>query len=93
MASQPLVRAALLVAFSVFLTLLLALALPAALTWLAQCAGFTEEAGATHCLALLYGLFVLCVAMPRIPRGSVSVSKRAHCLYIIIFFAHARAQF
>ncbi|KAK3551670.1 hypothetical protein QTP70_021313 [Hemibagrus guttatus] len=77
MASQTLVRGALLVLFSVFLTLLLAFALPAALTWLAQCAGFSEEAGATHCLALLYALFVLCVAMPRIPRGSVSVDGKA----------------
>ncbi|KAF5899814.1 D-beta-hydroxybutyrate dehydrogenase, mitochondrial-like, partial [Clarias magur] len=77
MAPRPLVRAALLVAVSLFFTLSLAFALPVALTWLAQCAGFSEEAGATHCLALLYALFVLCVAMPRIPRGSVSVEGKA----------------
>ncbi|GAA6078621.1 D-beta-hydroxybutyrate dehydrogenase, mitochondrial [Tachysurus ichikawai] len=77
MASQTLLRAALLVVLSVILTLLLAFALPAALTWLAHCAGFSEDAGATHCLALVYALFVLCVAMPRIPRGSVSVEGKA----------------
>ncbi|TTH84665.1 D-beta-hydroxybutyrate dehydrogenase, mitochondrial [Bagarius yarrelli] len=63
--------------FSISLTLFLAFAVPAALTWLARCAGFSDDVGATHCLALFYALFVLCVAVPRIPRGSVSVEGKA----------------
>ncbi|KAL6488355.1 hypothetical protein MHYP_G00020960 [Metynnis hypsauchen] len=76
MASLPLVRAALLVAFSVFLTLILGFGLPSALNLVARLCGL-PEASATECVVLLYALFVLYIALPRLPRGSVKVEGKA----------------
>lgn len=77
MASLAVVRCALLVAFSVFLTLILGFGLPSALNFIARGCGF-PEASVTECIVLMYSLFVLYVAMPRLPRGTVKVqSSRA----------------
>uniref|UniRef100_A0A8B9JW55 3-hydroxybutyrate dehydrogenase, type 1 n=1 Tax=Astyanax mexicanus TaxID=7994 RepID=A0A8B9JW55_ASTMX len=76
MASLPFVRVALLVAFSVFLTLILGFGLPSALNLLAWLCGL-PEASATECVVLLYSLFVLYIALPRLPRGSVRVGTRS----------------
>ncbi|XP_066540153.1 D-beta-hydroxybutyrate dehydrogenase, mitochondrial [Hoplias malabaricus] len=76
MASQPLVRAALLVAFSVFLTLLLGFGLPFSLGVLARLCS-VPEASCTEVVVMLYALFVLYMVLPRLPRGSVSVGGKA----------------
>ncbi|XP_026056639.1 D-beta-hydroxybutyrate dehydrogenase, mitochondrial [Carassius auratus] len=76
MAALPLVRVALLVAFSVFLTLVLGFGLPSVLNIFARYCGF-PEASVTESIVLLYALFVLYVAMPRLPRGTVTVEGKA----------------
>ncbi|XP_057179403.1 D-beta-hydroxybutyrate dehydrogenase, mitochondrial [Triplophysa rosa] len=76
MAALAVVRGALLVAFSVFLTLILGFGLPSALNFVARCCGF-PEASVTECIVLMYALFVLYVAMPRLPRGTVKVDGKA----------------
>lgn len=73
MAPLPYVRVVFLVGFSVFLTLVLGFGLPAALNFLARCVGY-PEASVTECVVVVYSLFVLYVAMPRLPRGTVKVS-------------------
>ncbi|KAI2649279.1 D-beta-hydroxybutyrate dehydrogenase, mitochondrial [Labeo rohita] len=76
MAALPMLRVAVLVAFSVFLTLILGFGLPSVLNLFARCCGF-PEASVTECIVLMYALFVLYVAMPRLPRGTVKVEKKA----------------
>uniref|UniRef100_A0AAY4AAY2 3-hydroxybutyrate dehydrogenase, type 1 n=1 Tax=Denticeps clupeoides TaxID=299321 RepID=A0AAY4AAY2_9TELE len=75
MAPLPLVRVSLLVAFSVFLTLVLGFGLPAALNFVAGCFGFPGSS-VTECVVVAYLLFVLYVAMPRLPRGTVKVEGK-----------------
>lgn len=72
MAPLPAFRAILLVSFSVFLTVVLGLGLPALLNAAMRVLGLPETS-VTECIVLLYVLFVLYVATPRIPRGSVEV--------------------
>lgn len=72
MAPLPVFRAALLVSFSVFLTVVLGLGLPALLNAAMRVLGLPETS-ATECIVGLYLLFVLYVATPRIPRGLVKV--------------------
>ncbi|XP_016131597.1 D-beta-hydroxybutyrate dehydrogenase, mitochondrial [Sinocyclocheilus grahami] len=76
MAALPMVRVALLLAFSVFLTLVLGFGLPSVLNLFARCCGF-PEASVTESIVLLYALFVLYVAMPRLPRGTLKVAGKA----------------
>lgn len=72
MAPLPLLRVALLVSFSVFLTVVLGFGLPALLNVVARACGFPETS-VTECIVLLYLVFVVYVATPRIPRGLVEV--------------------
>ncbi|KAK9953624.1 hypothetical protein ABG768_017605 [Culter alburnus] len=76
MAALPMVRVALLIAFSVFLTLILGFGLPSVLNLFARSCGF-PEASVTECIVLMYALFVLYVAMPRLPRGTVKVEGKS----------------
>ncbi|XP_007895635.1 D-beta-hydroxybutyrate dehydrogenase, mitochondrial [Callorhinchus milii] len=66
----------LLVLFSMGLTLSLGFWLPELLSWAVKLLGFTDET-VTHSIVLMYLLFVLCVAMPSLPRGSVKVEHKA----------------
>lgn len=75
MASLPAVRVVLLVAFSVFLTVVLGFGLPALLNALMRVVGLPETS-VTECIVALYGVFVLYVATPRIPRGLVEVRSQ-----------------
>lgn len=72
MAPLSVFRSALLVSFSVFLTVVLGVGLPALLNAAMRVLGLPETS-ATECIVMLYLLFVLYVATPRIPRGSVKV--------------------
>lgn len=65
-------RAVLLVSFSVFLTAALGVGLPAVLNAAMRTVGL-RETSVTECIVMLYLLFVLYVATPRIPRGLVEV--------------------
>ncbi|XP_026877709.1 D-beta-hydroxybutyrate dehydrogenase, mitochondrial isoform X1 [Electrophorus electricus] len=76
MASLPVVRAAVLVAFSGFLTLILGFGLPVALNFVTQAFGLSEASG-TECIVAVYAVFVVYIAMPRLPRGSVKVEGKA----------------
>ncbi|AWP20586.1 putative D-beta-hydroxybutyrate dehydrogenase mitochondrial-like [Scophthalmus maximus] len=76
MAPVSSLRAALLVSFSVSLTVLLGLGLPALLNALMRPLGLPETS-VTECIVVLYLVGVLCLATPRIPRGSVQVSGKA----------------
>ncbi|KAK6293307.1 hypothetical protein J4Q44_G00368080 [Coregonus suidteri] len=76
MASLPFVRVALLVSFSVLLTVLLGFGLPALLNAVAKCCGFPETS-VTECIVGVYFIFVLYVATPRIPRGSIEVKGKS----------------
>uniref|UniRef100_UPI0037E94B4C D-beta-hydroxybutyrate dehydrogenase, mitochondrial n=1 Tax=Semicossyphus pulcher TaxID=241346 RepID=UPI0037E94B4C len=76
MAPVPTFRVALLVSFSVFLTVLLGFGLPALLNAATRMLGLPETS-VTECIVVLYLLFVLYVATPRIPRGSVEVKGKA----------------
>ncbi|XP_012679627.2 D-beta-hydroxybutyrate dehydrogenase, mitochondrial [Clupea harengus] len=76
MAPLPYVRVALLVGFSVLLTLVLGFGLPAALNFLARCCGFSD-ASVTECVVVVYLLFILYVAVPRLPRGTVKIESKA----------------
>lgn len=75
MAPPSALRAVLLVSFSVLLTVVLGLGLPALLNAAMRLLGLPETS-ATECIVMLYSLFVLYVAMPRIPRGLVEVKFR-----------------
>lgn len=72
MAPLSVFRVALLVSFSVFLTVVLGLGLPALLNAAMRMLGLPET-NVTECIVMLYLLFVLYVATPRIPRGLVEV--------------------
>ncbi|XP_034428117.1 D-beta-hydroxybutyrate dehydrogenase, mitochondrial [Hippoglossus hippoglossus] len=76
MAPQSVFRGAALVLFSVFLTVLLGLGLPALLNALMRLLGFPDSS-VTECVVVVYAGFVLFVATPRIPRGLEQVSGRA----------------
>ncbi|XP_069015551.1 D-beta-hydroxybutyrate dehydrogenase, mitochondrial isoform X2 [Embiotoca jacksoni] len=69
-------RAALMVSFSVFLTVLLGFGLPALLNAAMRLLGLPETS-VTECIVVLYAAFVLYVATPRIPRGVVEVKGKA----------------
>lgn len=75
MASLPALRAVLLVALSVFLTVVLGFGLPALLNAFMRMLGLPETS-VTECIVALYAVFVLYVAMPRIPRGLVEVMSQ-----------------
>ncbi|XP_041923069.1 D-beta-hydroxybutyrate dehydrogenase, mitochondrial isoform X2 [Alosa sapidissima] len=76
MAPLPYVRVALLVGFSVFLTIVLGFGLPTALSFLARCCGY-PDASVTECVVAVYLVFVVYVAMPRLPRGTVKIEGKA----------------
>ncbi|XP_010788636.1 estradiol 17-beta-dehydrogenase 2-like [Notothenia coriiceps] len=76
MAPLPVLRAVLLVSFSVLLTVLLGFGLPALLNTGTRVLGLPESS-VTECIVGLYLLFVLFMATPRIPRGLVEVKGRA----------------
>nr|XP_046226851.1 D-beta-hydroxybutyrate dehydrogenase, mitochondrial [Scatophagus argus] len=76
MAPLSVFRAALLVSFSVFLTVVLGLGLPALLNAAMRMLGLPETS-VTECIVTMYLLFVLYVATPRIPRGLVEVKGKA----------------
>lgn len=73
MAPLSVFRVALLVSFSVLLTVVLGLGLPALLNAAMRMLGLPETS-VTECIVVLYSLFVLYVATPRIPRGLVEVT-------------------
>ncbi|XP_053198594.1 D-beta-hydroxybutyrate dehydrogenase, mitochondrial [Scomber japonicus] len=76
MAPLPMFRVVLLVSFSVFLTVVLGFGLPALLNAVMRMFGLPETS-VTECIVLLYLVFVLYVATPRIPRGLVEVKGKA----------------
>ncbi|XP_071341198.1 D-beta-hydroxybutyrate dehydrogenase, mitochondrial [Trachinotus anak] len=76
MAPLSVLRVALLVSFSVFLTVVLGFGLPALLNAAMRMLGLPETS-VTECIVVLYSLFVLCVATPRIPRGLEEVKGKA----------------
>ncbi|XP_070783896.1 D-beta-hydroxybutyrate dehydrogenase, mitochondrial [Enoplosus armatus] len=76
MAPLSVFRAALLVSFSVFLTVVLGFGLPALLNAAMRVLGLPETS-VTECIVVLYLVFVLYVATPRIPRGLVEVRGKA----------------
>ncbi|XP_056267186.1 D-beta-hydroxybutyrate dehydrogenase, mitochondrial [Pseudoliparis swirei] len=76
MAPLTVFRAGLLVASSGLLTLLLGFGLPALLSAATRLLG-VPETSVPECIVVLYLLFVLYVATPRIPRGSVEVEGKA----------------
>ncbi|XP_040022497.2 D-beta-hydroxybutyrate dehydrogenase, mitochondrial isoform X1 [Gasterosteus aculeatus] len=76
MASVSALRAALLGSFSVLVTVLLGFGLPSLLNLGARALGLPETS-VTECIVALYLGFVLYVATPRIPRGSVKVEGKA----------------
>uniref|UniRef100_A0A3P8THP1 3-hydroxybutyrate dehydrogenase, type 1 n=1 Tax=Amphiprion percula TaxID=161767 RepID=A0A3P8THP1_AMPPE len=76
MAPLSVFRVALLVSFSVFLTVVLGFGLPALLNAAMRMFGLPETS-VTECIVVLYAVFVLYVATPRIPRGLVEVKGKA----------------
>ncbi|XP_062336280.1 D-beta-hydroxybutyrate dehydrogenase, mitochondrial [Osmerus eperlanus] len=76
MASLPVVRSAILVLFSILLTVVLGFGLPAFLNIVTRSFGFPET-NVTECIVVIYLVFVVYVATPRIPRGSIEVNGRA----------------
>ncbi|XP_034717700.1 D-beta-hydroxybutyrate dehydrogenase, mitochondrial [Etheostoma cragini] len=76
MAPLSVFRVSLLVSFSVFLTVVLGFGLPALLNVAMRMLGLPETS-VTECIVVLYLLFVLYVATPRIPRGFVEVKGKA----------------
>ncbi|KAM3860283.1 D-beta-hydroxybutyrate dehydrogenase, mitochondrial [Diretmus argenteus] len=69
-------RVGLLVSFSVVLTAMLGFGLPAVLNVVARFCGFPETS-VTECIVMLYSVFVVYVATPRIPRGTVEVKGKS----------------
>ncbi|XP_039616663.1 D-beta-hydroxybutyrate dehydrogenase, mitochondrial [Polypterus senegalus] len=69
-------KMALLVLFSLLLTLVLGLWLPEALIFCAKLCGFSGSS-VTHGIVLVYLVFVLCVAVPALPRGSVKIEGKS----------------
>lgn len=82
MASLPVIRAALLVSFSVLVTVVLGFGLPALLNAVMAMLGLPQTSAA-ECIVVLYLLFVLYIATPRIPRGLVEVMMIAMCTVIL----------
>lgn len=78
MAPQSAFRSLLLLSFSVFLTVALGVGLPAILSASMRMVGLPETS-VTECIVMLYLLFVLYVATPRIPRGLVEVMCQYEC--------------
>uniref|UniRef100_A0A3P8WRJ0 3-hydroxybutyrate dehydrogenase, type 1 n=1 Tax=Cynoglossus semilaevis TaxID=244447 RepID=A0A3P8WRJ0_CYNSE len=76
MAPRSVIKGVLLVSFSVFLTLVLGVGLPALLNALMRLLGLPETS-VSECIVLLYLCFVLCVATPRVPRGFEKVNGKA----------------
>lgn len=76
MAPLPVVRVAILISLSVFLTVVLGFGLPAFLNAVTGCLGFPETS-VTECIVVLYLLFVVYIATPRMPRGSIEVKGKA----------------
>ncbi|XP_014865268.1 PREDICTED: D-beta-hydroxybutyrate dehydrogenase, mitochondrial isoform X1 [Poecilia mexicana] len=76
MAPQSAFRVALLVSFSVLLTVVLGFGLPALLNAIMRLLGLPETS-VTECIVVIYAAFVLYVATPRFPRGSVEVKGKA----------------
>lgn len=76
MAPQSAFRVALLVSFSVLLTVVLGFGLPALLNATMRLLGLPETS-VTECIVVIYATFVLYVATPRFPRGSVEVRKQS----------------
>ncbi|XP_047205366.1 D-beta-hydroxybutyrate dehydrogenase, mitochondrial [Girardinichthys multiradiatus] len=76
MASQSALRVALLVSFSVLLTVVLGFGLPAFLNAIMRMLGLPETS-VTQCIVVIYAAFVLYVATPRIPRGLLEVKGKA----------------
>ncbi|XP_067108086.1 D-beta-hydroxybutyrate dehydrogenase, mitochondrial isoform X2 [Osmerus mordax] len=76
MASLHVVRSAILVLFSILLTVVLGFGLPAFLNIVTRSFGFPET-NVTECIVVIYLVFVVYVATPRIPRGSIEVNGRA----------------
>ncbi|XP_054893356.1 D-beta-hydroxybutyrate dehydrogenase, mitochondrial isoform X1 [Poeciliopsis prolifica] len=76
MAPQSALRVALLVSFSVLLTVVLGFGLPALLNAIMRLLGLPETS-VTECIVVMYAAFVLYVATPRFPRGSVEVQGKA----------------
>ncbi|XP_078058090.1 D-beta-hydroxybutyrate dehydrogenase, mitochondrial-like [Mustelus asterias] len=70
------VQMALMVLFSFLLTLGLGLWLPEILSAFVKLFGFQEDT-VTHSIVLMYLVFVLYLAMPSLPRGSVKVKDKA----------------
>ncbi|KAM4771821.1 D-beta-hydroxybutyrate dehydrogenase, mitochondrial-like [Rhinophrynus dorsalis] len=69
-------RAVLLVLLSLGLTLALGFGLPEVLKLFVRFLGFSGDS-ASYGIVLLYFVFVLCVAMPSIPRGTLPVEGKA----------------
>ncbi|XP_053315568.1 D-beta-hydroxybutyrate dehydrogenase, mitochondrial-like [Spea bombifrons] len=69
------IRACLLVCLSLGLTLVLGFGLPEALKLFFSLLGFPCE-NASHGIVLLYFVFVLCVAVPSMPRGTLPVQGK-----------------
>ncbi|KAM4533655.1 D-beta-hydroxybutyrate dehydrogenase, mitochondrial [Odontesthes bonariensis] len=76
MAPQSVFRVVLLVSFSVVLTVVLGFGLPALLNSAMRMLGLPETS-VTECIVVLYVVFVLYAAAPRIPRGLVEVKGKA----------------
>ncbi|XP_030072551.1 LOW QUALITY PROTEIN: D-beta-hydroxybutyrate dehydrogenase, mitochondrial-like [Microcaecilia unicolor] len=68
-------KMALLVLFSLVLTLALGMGLPEGLSFFARLFGFTESS-VTYGIVLLYLVYVLYVAVPALPRGTVPVEGK-----------------
>ncbi|KAF7669320.1 hypothetical protein LDENG_00203490 [Lucifuga dentata] len=75
MAPLSVFRTTLLVSFSVFLTVVLGFGLPAILNVGMKILGLPETS-VTECIVMLYLVFVLWIATPRIPRGLVEVKGK-----------------
>lgn len=83
MAPHSVLRIGLLVSSSVLLTVVLGFGLPALLNAIMRMLGLPETS-VTECIVVIYAAFVLYVATPRIPRGSVEVREQSGNL---VFFS------
>ncbi|XP_028290927.1 D-beta-hydroxybutyrate dehydrogenase, mitochondrial isoform X1 [Gouania willdenowi] len=76
MAPRSVFRVALLLSFSVSLTVVLGFGLPALLNASMRMLGLPETS-VTECIVLVYAVLVLYVASPRLPRGTVEINNKA----------------
>ncbi|KAJ8274407.1 hypothetical protein COCON_G00090320 [Conger conger] len=76
MSAPPLRRVALFILFSLCLTLTLGFGLPVLLNYFAMLCGL-PEASVAECIVGVYLFFVVYIAMPPIPRGSVKPEGKA----------------